>query len=467
MEYTIKGIFEVLRKRWRIILFFTLIGLCAFYIGNRFIRTSTYTSSVQLYVIPGDAENYGDLNGLNYAQKVVTTYINFLKTNVFFQRVVEDTSLNYEVSDLKRNTQIYALGNTEIFEMKITTHSQEDTYYLAEAMERIAPRMIKSIKPSAELRVVDPVLYPAQPSGPNLLLNTVAGGLLGVLIAVSASLIWEIFDVKVKNKDELIKKYEKPILGEIPSMDVKKTRVNQIKEALRRRFRREKYIPIEEDLEPESNFMIIEAYKALRANLRYILRKADCKKIIINSPTPEDGKSTTCINLGITIAQTGMKVLIIDCDLRRGRIHGAFHLKNYPGLSDVLSGMIPAREAIQRTEYDNLSVLTMGALAPNPAELLSSLQMEELITSLEKDYDYILMDSPPVNIVSDSLGLIKQVDGVLLVVREKNTTHPNIYNAIAQYKLVEANLMGMVLNDITVKQGKKIKSKYYYNHKND
>jgi len=132
-----------------------------------------------------------------------------------------------------------------------------------------------------------------------------------------------------------------------------------------------------------------------------------------------------------------------------------------------LSGMINELDVIRKTKYENLYVIPLGTIPPNPTELLASKQMEEVIARLEKSYDYIIIDSPPVNVVSDALSLVKMVDGVVIVVREGSTSHPNINNAMTKYILAEANILGFVINGVSLERGKKSKSQYYYyNNKN-
>jgi len=167
------------------------------------------------------------------------------------------------------------------------------------------------------------------------------------------------------------------------------------------------------------------------------------------------------------MAQTGARVLLIDCDLRKGKLHRFFNFKSMPGLSDVLSGLAAETEVIRNTAYKNLQVIPMGSKPPNPAEMLASVHMEELIGKLAKSYDYIIIDTPPVNVVSDAIGLVKLVDGILFVVRQAVTSHPQIVSAISKYELVNANILGFVLNGTVQKQGLKSKSGYYYRSKDD
>lgn len=462
MEYSLADLIAILMRRLVLIAVCTFLGLTSFYAVNGYVKKPYYTASVQMYVNPKDSTSLADLNELSYAQKVITTYVYILRTKVFYQKVLEECDLNYSADQLKAMTTINTIDNTELFQISVTSFDPKDSYQLVETMQKVAPVVIRSIKNTAEISVVDPVTLPLGPSGPNIMLNTLIGGILGFLISVLLSFLWEIIDVNVKNQEELMKKYQLPILGSIPNYNIYKGRrvklLNSIP-VLRKRYLKRNII---KGINPEKKFEVNEAYNELRTNLRFTIFKNDCKKVIISSPVPEDGKSTTSTNVAIAIAQTGSKVLLLDCDLRKGRVHNFFKIKSKPGISDVLSGMINEKDVIQFTPYDNLHVIAMGSVPPNPTELLGSSKMEELILRLEKNYDYIIIDSPPVNVVSDVLSLTKLVDGVVIVVREGVTSHPNISNALTKYKLAEANILGFVLNGISLNQGSKKKSHYYY-----
>ncbi|NLC18117.1 MAG: polysaccharide biosynthesis tyrosine autokinase [Clostridiales bacterium] len=475
MEFTLAQVIKLLYKRMLWIVLITALALAATFAVNKYLISESYTASVQFYVNTQDSQTQKiDLNELNYAQKVVNTYINFLKTKVFYNMLIEETRLPYTVDMLKDCIRITVVSNTEIFQVSVTTNSASDSFELAKAIQNIAPDFIKSIKNTTEISVVDPVVMPRQPSGPHVLLNTAIGGLMGFVLSVLLVFIWELIDVNVKDEEELKQRYNKPVIGNIPSY--------QGNDAVREKLRRilpgrnknrqagrgkAKSGGLDKIIDENTKFIITEAYRALRSNLRYTLRKDGCKIIMINSPMPEDGKSTTCANLGITMAQTGARVLLVDCDLRKGKLHRFFNFKSMPGLSDILSGLASETEVIHSTAYKNLHVLPMGSKPPNPAEMLASVHMEELIAKLAKSYDYIIIDTPPINVVSDVIGLVKLVDGMLIVVRQAVTSHPNIAGALSKYELVNANILGFVLNGVIRKQGLKSKSGYYYRSKDD
>lgn len=488
MDFSIKDIVMLLMKRALLISLSTLVGLSLVYMVTRYGISPDYTASAQMYVSTDDSkQTTANLSELDYAQKVVTTYINFLQTKVFYKEVLSISDLDYSIAELRSMTTMRSVNNTEIFEISVTSKDPNDSYALVKAMQDLAPEMIRNIKSKAEISVVDPVELPTAPSGPNVLLNTLVGAILGFMAAFLASVLWEVVNVNIKNQDDLICRYNIPVLGVIPDFSERSNTKSRVKKLLIKFInltktnktvnRQNNQISKTKDNEQKrstdlgfqanNKFFVTEAYKALRTNLRFTLRNDGCKKLIVCSPVPEDGKSTTSTNLAITIAQTNHRVLLIDCDLRKGRLHSFFHIKSSPGISDCLSGIANITDVIYETSLVNLYVLPMGSIPPNPTELMSSDQMESLIKNLEKDYDYIIMDTPPINVVSDSLSLVKLSDGVILVVREGKTSYTNIESAISKYNFAKANVLGFTLNGSSINQGKGFKSNYYYSGNKD
>jgi capsular exopolysaccharide synthesis family protein len=210
-----------------------------------------------------------------------------------------------------------------------------------------------------------------------------------------------------------------------------------------------------------SGFYVKEAYKTIRTNLMFLLSKAGCKKIIVTSATPKEGKSTTTLNVAITTAQTGAKVLVIDADLRKPTIHRYLGVSIKMGLSNVLGGFTDVQSVIKNTQYDNLDVITAGSLPPNPSELFVSERMGEMLDVLSEHYDYIFIDTPPVTIVTDASILSKVVDGVILVVRQNVTTTVFLDKAVEALEFVQANIMGVIFNDVNTDR-----DNYKYRYRN-
>ena len=218
----------------------------------------------------------------------------------------------------------------------------------------------------------------------------------------------------------------------------------------------------------EANFSIRESYKAIRANINFAVPNEGCKKIMICSSFSGEGKTTTCVNLAISIAQTGAEVLLIDCDLRRSRVHEFFDLENERGLSNYLSSVLDIDDIVQETDIEELNVISSGTVPPNPSELLTNPKIDALLARVSKLYDYIIIDTPPVCVVSDALPLSKQCDGVILVVKHRETTHKNIRESLDKLSFADAKVIGMVLNGIKLTHEYKTYGKYgKYNKYND
>lgn len=219
-------------------------------------------------------------------------------------------------------------------------------------------------------------------------------------------------------------------------------------------------------LNDDTKFIITEAYKTARTNLIFSLSTSPNKVITFTSSSPAECKSTTCINMGITLAATGSKVLLIDADMRKPTMHSLLRLDKTRGLSSVLSGMCTVAEAINSNVRENLDAIVAGPLPPNPAELIGSPNMKELIAVLREHYDYILIDTPPVNVVSDSQLFNELVAGIVFVIRDDVTTHTDVERALKNIKLANGKVLGFIKAacKTTGTGGSYIKSYYNYDY---
>ncbi len=202
-------------------------------------------------------------------------------------------------------------------------------------------------------------------------------------------------------------------------------------------------------LTDDAPFSIKEAYKTARTNIIFALAgQENCKKVVLTSAEPGEGKTTTVLNLSITFAQTGSKVLVIDGDLRKPRIHRYLHFDKKNGLSDLLIGTTTLDKAIRHHDNLNIDFIPAGQIPPNPVELLSSEKMDILLKTLEGKYDYIFIDSPPVTVVSDAASMANFIDGYILVIRHNYTIHELLEKARASLLFAEGKVLGYVMNDI-------------------
>ncbi len=202
---------------------------------------------------------------------------------------------------------------------------------------------------------------------------------------------------------------------------------------------------------------IAEAYRTLRTNIQFSKTDGELKTIMFTSSGPGEGKSTTTANTAVALAQSGKKVILLDCDLRKPVQHKIFGKKNR-GLTNILVEEIEADHFIQETQIDNLRVLTSGPIPPNPSELLGSAKMQELINYLKTQADYVIIDAPPVIAVTDASVLASRVDGVTLVVNS-GSVRPEMAQK-AKELLIKANghLLGVILNRVEIEE----EHAYYY-----
>lgn len=209
-------------------------------------------------------------------------------------------------------------------------------------------------------------------------------------------------------------------------------------------------------VEKKPKSITAESYRTLRSNIQYSSYDKKIQTIVVTSSEPGEGKSTTSGNLALSFAQANMKTILIDCDLRKPSLHKTFRVSNLIGLSDVLIGKGKIVDAIHDyNEY--LSLLTSGKLPPNPSEMLGSKAMTNLLIELRKYYDVIILDSPPLQAVTDAQVLSTKVDGTVLVVRAEKTKRDSVAQAKSLLEKVGANLLGVVLNGV-----ENTRKKYYY-----
>ena len=206
-------------------------------------------------------------------------------------------------------------------------------------------------------------------------------------------------------------------------------------------------------------FKITESYKVVRTNIMFSLLKQGCKKVVVSSSMAAEGKTTTAVHVAISLAQMNLKVLLIDADLRKPKVNQFFNFDNTPGLTNFLGHMSEVETIIHKTDYENFSVICAGVVVPNPSELLASDGMVEFLKEMENQYDYIIIDTPPLNVVVDALPLIKLSDGVILVVREGSSTYPELNKTIKSLEMVDAKILGIILN------GTKITNKESYRYR--
>lgn len=209
------------------------------------------------------------------------------------------------------------------------------------------------------------------------------------------------------------------------------------------------YVPEKSvDTSRSANFRIAEAYKLIRTNLLFTLANTDNRAVVFSSAEPGAGKSTTCCNLGIVMAQTGARAVIVDADMRKPSQHRNFRVSKTEGLSKILGGLSTLDECIQKNTVPNLDLIPAGTIPPNPSELLGSARMAALLEELRKRYDYVFLDTPPMAVVADALVLAPHVAGTVLVARQRQTTYDELNDCVEALRQIHANLLGVIVSDV-------------------
>ena len=320
--------------------------------------------------------------------------------------------LNFDYGRLKRevdtNSKLYDLVTNRLKEISLTGMLQANNVSLMDAAR-----------------------VPAAPYKPDWNMNLGLALLLALFLSIGSALLLEMLDQTFKTQEQVEAFLKLPFLGVLPAI---------ISEDLRER---DLYI----SSHPKS--MVAECSRAIRTNLLFMSPDKPFKSLLIASSMAKEGKTTTAVSLSITMAQAGSRVILVDCDLRRPRVHKSFQLPNEFGLSSVIVGEAQLDDVIAHSPIQNLDVLVCGAIPPNPAELFHAVKFKEIFEELKTRYDKVIFDSPPVGAVTDAVILGSQVDGALLVIKTGVTHREATKRAVRALTDAHTHLYGVVLNDFT------------------
>ena len=297
---------------------------------------------------------------------------------------------------------------------------------------RLKEAQVQEAIDDSSVRIVEEAIEPLKPVSPKPARNLALAAGLGLILGIVLAFVREYMDRRLHSTDRIETLYGLPTMARIPGMAVGNGR-DDPKRAL---------VALD-----ERQSLGAESFRNLRTNIRFAHGGGDVNRIVVTSPSTNEGKSLTAANLAITMAQKGRRTLLVDADMRRSVQHEQFEVPRSPGLADCLLAGELLDDVIRPTMLETLFVLPAGRSVPNPAELLDSPQMNRLLEALGSGYDALILDSPPVLAVTDSAVLAPKTDGVILVVRAEKTDKDAIALAIQQMRQVDAELLGVVVND--------------------
>lgn len=429
---------RLLRRHWILIVSCALAGLL---IGGAISVFSTpkYSADTELFVsIQGSGSVQELQQGNTFGQARVQSYVKTVTSPLVLQPAIDSLGLTISSAELASRVHATADLNTVLINISVVDNSPVQAAAIAEA---VAGSLVKAVdaleKPTnngmspVSLSIIKPAIAPSVPTAPNTRLNLLLGLLAGLVFGTGLAFTRSMLDSRIRGEADVRRVTGASILGGI-SFD---------SDAARR--------PLLTQTPMQS--ARAESFRQLRTNLQFANVSGRAQTILVTSSLPGEGKSTTATNLAIALSQAGESVCLIDADLRRPTINEYLGMDRNAGLTTALVSGTDVTEFLQPWGDDNLFVLVSGQIPPNPSELLGSASMHDLIARLEEAFDNVIIDAPPLLPVTDAAVLSQHVGGVVLVVGSEKVKRQDLEKAVSALELVDAKLLGVVLNRLPIR----------------
>ena len=305
-------------------------------------------------------------------------------------------------SDIRSCLAISSVTDTSAVKVVATTKSAEISAAICNDLTKVAPKYVSEAVGVGSINTIDKAKIYDKPVSPNKTRNTIIGMGLAFILVSAVVFLLDFYDNTIKDADAVGKKYKKAIIGEVQQFEEgKQKKGKNQKSSGARGLLTNANVP----------FNVVESYKSIRTNILFTIATSEKKIIAVSSPNPGEGKSTSAANLAIALAQTDSSVLLIDADMRKPVQHKTFKVKNAEGLSTLIIMKSTVSNSIRSNVISNLDLLPAGPIPPNPSELLASEQFKKLLDVLSSNYDYIIIDTPPINVVSDAMVMKDSISG--------------------------------------------------------
>lgn len=435
----------ILRKRWLSIAVFTVLG-AALAIAVSLVTTPLYQASTQLYVSVKAGESSSDLlQGSNFTRQQVSSYTQLVTSPLVLEPVIEELGLEDRSEVLASRVSASSPLNTSLINVAVTDENPAMAAATADAIAKEFKTVIADLETPSDggasavkISIVRDAVSPEGPSSPNLKLNLALGVLVGLAVGVGVAVLRAVLDTRVRSDADVARVTDTSVIGVIPDDPDAPQH------------------PLIVQSSPHSQRS--EAFRRLRTNLQFLDIADRPQSIVITSSLPGEGKSTTSINVAITLADAGTRVALIDADLRRPSVAKYMGLEGKVGLTTVLIGRASVEDVIQPWGNGYLHVLPAGQVPPNPSELLGSLAMANLLDKLTSQYDVVIIDTAPLLPVTDAAILSKLTGGALLVVGADKLHRNQLAESVGALETVGARILGIVVN----RQKRKQSDQYAY-----
>ena len=439
---------RILHKNWVLIVAVTLLGICAA-AGASILMTPKYEANTQLYVsVRSESQASGDLvQGSNFARQSVQSYVNIVGTDLVLGPVIEKLGLDDSVAELSDRVAANSPLNTSLVNITVTgadpvevadianaigasfSHIVQDQLEVPEGEEATSP---------VKLTTVQPAEVPDGPISPRVTLNIALGMLVGIAVGLGIAVLRTVLDTRIHSLHDIEQVSDAPMLGGITFDSDAKQR------------------PLIVHADPRNPRA--ESFRTLRTNLQFLAVNDGSEQdgtrgrsYVVSSAGPGEGKSTTTANLAIALAETGARVALIDGDLRLPRVATYMGIEGGAGLTDVLIGRAEVSDVLQRWGSGQLFVLPSGKVPPNPSELLGSKAMDTLLATMHEHFDYVLIDAPPLLLVTDAAVIGKRTNGTLLVAASGATHKQGLSAAVRTLESAGGNLRGFIVTMLPTK----------------
>ena len=446
-EINIKDFFNYLKKYILIICGVVVIFVIGVFTYDKSIKKPLYTTYTTIILTKSNEAQTGTTitqNDILLNQKLVETYTKIIKSKLVLDQVISETGITYTAEELGKNVAVEAYENTEMLKISVTDSDPELSASIANSIAQVFSGEVAKIYQMNNISVIDIAQVPEEVSNNTLTRDFFIALFISIFGSIGVIFIIYYFDDSIKLTDDLEEEIGMPVIAKVFKSDIGSKNRGKVELLV------QKY--------PKS--VVSESIKTLRTNLQFSSVDSELKTILVTSSIPGEGKSFISANLAISFTQTDKKVLIVDCDMRKGRQHRIFKLSNSKGLSNLLiDDMTNLKDYINKTSVPGVHVITRGTVPPNPSELLNSKKNADLLRVLKAKYDVIIYDGVPCNGLPDSIIMSKLVDKVLIVSSDSMTPKSVLESTKKQLESVNAPIAGDVLNNVNRKNS--TYGKYY------
>ena len=435
-EIDLREIFQIIRKYLLLIIIIPMVFAGIGAVLSIYLIQPVYESSTTLIVREDkDAEEEISISDVNLSKSLVYTYAEMAKSYT----VLDNTAKTLNIDKLNRSSiTVSPVKDTQILKVAVQNTDPVMARNIADTLVHEFTLEIQRITRTNNVAVVDYARLPLEPVKPNIIMNTAIAGILGAMVILLLVFLKEYFDNTAKTEKDIENILGLSILGAVPNFN--------------HGSKTGKFLIKDNPSSPTA-----EAYRKITTNIEFSNVDNEIKTIMVTSAKQDEGKTTTICNLAAIMTELKKNILLIDLDLRKPAVHKHFNLSNKTGLTDLLMNKDDYKSYLQNIST-GLNVITTGMVPANPAEIINSRTLKELIKEVAAEYDYILLDTPPVMLVSDPITISTYTNAVILAIEFGKTEKDLAKKTVDSLKQVNANIIGAVFNNIPVSK----QNNYYY-----